>query len=197
MTLTRWLVMMVKLPVAGAVKTRLARDAGVAAAVRFYRTTMTETIRRLSVDPRWRLVLAVTPDASAGSPVWPRNVARVHQGAGHLGDRMQRIFDILPPGPVCIIGSDIPNIRADNVTHAFQALGEADAVFGPAGDGGYWLVGARRRPRTLRFFNGVRWSSEHALRDTVANLSGKVVAEVECLDDVDDGNDLRRWLRTR
>jgi uncharacterized protein len=69
---------------------------------------------------------------------------------------------------------------------AFRLLGRADCVFGRATDGGYWLVGARRRPHTPRPFANVRWSSEHALADTLANLAGRPVGFVATLGDVDD-----------
>lgn len=191
MTLRRWLVIMVKQPVAGRVKARLARDIGVAGALRFYRAQTAAVIRRLSADPRWQLVLAVAPDIAVNAPVWPPGIARIAQGPGNLGARMQRIFDRLPPGPVAIIGSDIPGITPDHVARAFHALGDADAVLGPAGDGGYWLVGAKRRPSVLPMFANVRWSTCHTLADTRANLVGHKVTLVDTLDDVDDAAGLR------
>jgi glycosyltransferase A (GT-A) superfamily protein (DUF2064 family) len=62
-------------------------------------------------------------------------------------------------------------------------------VFGRALDGGYWLVGMRRRPRVLQAFANVRWSSEHALLDTLAHLRHVAVAFVATLPDVDDAKD--------
>ena len=67
-------------------------------------------------------------------------------------------------------------------------------VFGPASDGGYWLIGARRRPHLLRLFCNVRWSSRHALADTAANLDGRFEpAMLKTHDDIDDGADYGRW----
>jgi glycosyltransferase A (GT-A) superfamily protein (DUF2064 family) len=104
---------------------------------------------------------------------------------------MQRIFDRLPPGPALIVGTDVPGITPSHIAHAFHLLGRHDAVFGPAADGGYWLVGLKRRPRVLRIFAGVRWSSPHALADTLANLRGRwSVAFIATLNDVDDVNGL-------
>ena len=97
-----------------------------------------------------------------------------------------------PPGPVVIVGSDIPGIRPAHVARAFRALGRADWVVGPAEDGGYWLIGARRRPSYRDPFAGVRWSSEHTLADTVANLTGARIAFLEVLSDIDTGADLVR-----
>jgi glycosyltransferase A (GT-A) superfamily protein (DUF2064 family) len=68
-----------------------------------------------------------------------------------------------------LIGSDIPGLGPADIAAGFRALGKADAVFGPALDGGYWLVGfGPRRPHCP--FAKVRWSSPHALADTLANL---------------------------
>lgn len=187
----RWLVIMAKEPRAGAVKTRLARDIGTVAAVRFYRTTMGSVVRRLSSGRRWQTVVAVSPSGAIRSPVWQR-AARMPQGAGDLGVRMQRVFARMPPGPVVIIGSDIPEISTAHIAQAFRQLGAHDAVFGPAIDGGYWLVGLRRSPRTHRIFAQVRWSGAHTLEDTLANLRGSAVAMLEQLEDVDDGESHRR-----
>lgn len=120
-------------------------------------------------------------------------MARLPQGSGDLGERMQRIFTALPPGPAVIVGTDIPGISPRHIGHAFRALGAHDAVFGPAADGGYWLVGLRRTPKTpRRIFKGVRWSGPHALRDTLANLNGARVATIGMLEDVDDAPSHRR-----
>lgn len=183
---------MAKAPRAGAVKSRLAAAIGVAEATRFYRVTLATTLRRLAGDPRWQTLLAVTPDAAAAEPVWPASVARAPQGAGDLGARMQRIMDASPPGPVVVIGSDIPAILPRHIIAAFAALGRHDAVFGPAEDGGYWLVGLKRRPRVPRVFSDVRWSTRHALRDTLDNCRDLSVGFVETLPDVDTPAD---WAR--
>lgn len=85
-----------------------------------------------------------------------------------------------------IVGTDIPGISGRHVAQAFRLLGRADAVLGPTPDGGYWLVGLRRSPRVRRPFAAVRWSSEHALADTVANLRDADVRYAATLPDVDD-----------
>jgi glycosyltransferase A (GT-A) superfamily protein (DUF2064 family) len=105
---------------------------------------------------------------------------------------MQRILDRSAPGPVVIIGTDIPGITPAHIDAAFRALGRKHCVFGRAADGGYWLIGARRRPHTPRPFANVRWSSRHALADTLANLAGRSVGFVATLSDVDDAAALAR-----
>jgi rSAM/selenodomain-associated transferase 1 len=186
------LVIMAKAPVAGRVKTRLAHDLGVAAATRFARHATMGVLARMAHHPAWLTTLAVTPDGGARWRPWPRHVGRVPQGHGGLGVRMQRIMERTAPGPVVIIGTDIPGIRASHIRDAFRLLGRHDAVLGPATDGGYWLVGLRRRPRVPRIFQAVRWSSPHALADTLANLSGLSVARVAVLSDVDTARDFAR-----
>ncbi len=68
-------------------------------------------------------------------------------------------------------------------------------VLGPAGDGGYWLIGLKRRPRIVGPFDNVRWSSRHALGDTLANLEGHRIALADTLDDIDDAAGLERSAR--
>lgn len=190
--LGRTLVVMVKAPVAGGVKTRLARRVGAIEALRFYRAATGRLLRRVGRDPRWRTILAVAPDGAANAPFWPPALARIPQGGGDLGARMQRVLDRAGRGPVVIVGSDIPDVTAAHVAQAFERLGRHDVVFGPAQDGGYWLVGARRRPRVPKLFEAVRWSSEHALADTLRNVEGSF-ALLEELADVDTEADWRRW----
>jgi rSAM/selenodomain-associated transferase 1 len=190
----RYLIIFAKEPRMGRVKTRLARDIGTVPAWGFYRHTLNALYRRLTRDTRWTSVIAIAPDtAYARHRVWPRSVIRIPQGRGDLGQRMQRMFDLLPPGPVVIVGADIPGIEPDHIDRAFKALKGRDAVFGKADDGGYWLVGHYRCPRVPRLFQNVRWSGPHALSDTLGNLAGQDVAFLEELIDVDDGADFERW----
>ena len=187
------LVVMVKAPEAGRVKTRLAAAVGAVEAVRCYRVMLERTVRRLA-DGRWATWLAVTPDGAARR-MGARGIAVMAQGPGGLGERMQRVMDGLPAGPVVIVGSDIPGIGRGDVAAAFRALGGSDAVFGPADDGGYWLVGQRRVPKVLRLFEGVRWSSEETLADTLVNLAGRKVSLLRTLGDLDGKADYLRWRR--
>lgn len=185
------LIVMAKQPKAGTVKRRLARGIGTAAATRFYRTALRNTLMRLGGDPRWRTYLAVTPDSALNAPCWPLRprVRHVPQGQGDLGARMQALFDAMPPGPAVLVGSDIPAISPAHVAEAFRRLGRADAVFGPADDGGYWLVGFKRSPGRLSPFEGVPWSTDRALAATCANLKGREIALAATLSDVDTATD--------
>lgn len=191
--LANWLVVMSKAPRMGVVKTRLARDIGAVEAARFYRSNTQSLLQRLD-DPRWATVIAGAPDAHLNDAgFWPNTLPRVSQGQGDLGDRMSRIMRDMPQGPVVLIGCDIPDVSPVHIAAAFKALGNNDAVFGPAEDGGYWLVGLKRRPHVRKIFGNVRWSSEHALADTMANLKGASVAMLDVMPDIDTGADFARW----
>ena len=189
--MTQTLIIMVKEPNPGRVKTRLGRGIGMVAAAWWYRHQTQALIRRVR-DPRWKIVLAVSPDHQGlVSRVWPFDLIRMAQGSGDLGGRMLRMMLAIPKGPVCLIGSDIPGVNSSHIARAFAALGQYDAVFGPAPDGGFWLTGLKRSNRVPRvLFKDVRWSTEHTLADSIATIPDLRVALVDVLNDVDTMDDL-------
>ncbi|MGD9617346.1 MAG: DUF2064 domain-containing protein [Alphaproteobacteria bacterium] len=192
-------MLFVRAPVLGVGKRRLAAEAGDVAALRFERAMLGLLSRRLGRDRRWRLRLAVTPDRStARRRLWPSAAAIRPQGVGDLGIRMRRALACCPPGPAVLIGADIPQLAARHIAAAFRLLGRHDLVFGPAADGGFWLVGARRSPCLPKLFGTVRWSGPHALADSLGNLPSRVsVGFAARLEDVDDAAALRRLAPRR
>ncbi|MCY4209076.1 MAG: TIGR04282 family arsenosugar biosynthesis glycosyltransferase [Roseovarius sp.] len=182
---------MVKEPRVGRVKTRLGRDMGMVAAAHWYRRQTAHALRRLQ-SPHWNLLMAVdTGTSTLTEAIWPLHIGRVPQGGGNLGDRMGRIFRSLPPGPVCIIGSDIPEISTNHIHFAFKELGTHEAVIGPAIDGGFWLIGFKRLRRIpYALFANVRWSTEHAMADTLAGIHWISVKRIATLSDVDVASDI-------
>ena len=183
---------MVKQPQAGRVKTRLGRDIGMVNSAWWFRHQVAALLRRLN-DPRWRIWLSIAPDRAVASKVWPPHAPRISQGQGDLGQRMKGAFEALPSGPALLIGGDIPGVTKAEIAGAFRLLGPKNAVFGPADDGGFWLTGfARKRPLPVRLFEGVRWSSEHALADSIATLGGQSHALASELSDIDTLADLRK-----
>jgi rSAM/selenodomain-associated transferase 1 len=198
MTPRRHLVVFARAPVLGRVKRRLAAEIGPLAALRFHRGNTARLLNRLARDGRWQCWLALTPDRHAGGKrFWRVPCRRIAQGPGDLGRRMAGALTGLPRGLVVIVGSDIPGIQPFHVAAAFRALGRSDLVFGPAEDGGYWLIGTSGRTLPYRLFAGVRWSSAHALADTLRNVPPRLrVGFATTLADVDDGAAWRRWLRS-
>jgi len=170
--MTPTLVLFGKAPRFGTVKRRLARVIGPVEALRFHRTQMHRLTRTLGRDPRWRTVWAVTPPLSGP---WRGGLPLLDQGHGDLGQRMWRTLHAAAKtapaaAPVVLIGTDIPAVTPAHIARAFALLRTADVVFGPAEDGGFWLVGLSRRRPLPSPFTGVRWSTADALADTLTNL---------------------------
>lgn len=195
--MTGTLIVFAKVPRPGRVKTRLARDLGPVAATWWYRHQLDRLVRRVGRDRRWDTVLAVSPDHEGMvSPLLPFGFPRRPQGAGDLGARMARALSWVP-GPVLVIGSDIPDITQARIARAFDLLRGHDAVLGPARDGGYWLIGLARgsRPLPRHLFRGVRWSGAEAMADTLATLRPYRTGFADILQDVDTAADLSRTGR--
>jgi len=191
------LIVFLRLPAVGRGKSRLARDIGRVEAWRLARAMAAGTLRRLR-DPRWKLVVRVTPDRGGeraslapGSPGRRVGSPRVEpQGPGDLGRRLTAAIRAHARGPVAVVGTDAPGVSAAHVGRAFAATRRSGAAIGPAEDGGFWILAlSARRARRLAL-GGVRWSSPHALADTVAAIGGPVV-RLETLVDVDDLSSLR------
>jgi hypothetical protein len=183
----RHLILFLRAPALGTGKRRLAAEIGDVAALRFQRLMLARMVRRLGRDRRWRLRVALTPDR-ARLP----GVATARQGRGDLGVRMRRALGACPPGPKILVGADIPELSASHIAEAFRLLGRHDVVFGPAEDGGFWLVGARHR---MPPFGPVRWSSRDALADAVAGMPRRMlIGFAATLEDVDDEAGHQQWL---
>lgn len=186
------LLIFVRAPRLGTLKRRLAKGIGARGALRFYTGQLAALLREVARDRRWRTVLVRTPDRARAR--WPRRVPVRDQGRGDLGQRMARAMR--PHRRVVLIGSDIPGITRGDIAAAFRALGRVGTVFGPALDGGYWLVGFG--PRCVaQPFARVRWSTAHTLADTLANFGRRPVALLRPLRDVDTAADLRAIYATR
>lgn len=188
-------IVFARVPRLGTVKRRLAAELGDRAALRFHATTLHALLRRCAADRRFRTVLAATP-RHARMPM-PHRIDRMTQGHGDLGQRMARLFRAFPHRRVALIGCDIPQAGAADLVAAFRSLGSAAATFGPAADGGYWLVGMAPGRRPARPFAAVRWSSPHALADTERNFPGRKIARLRMLDDVDTAADFQKWRGTQ
>lgn len=191
-------ILFLKAPLVGAVKTRLAADIGAPAAWRFYCDTAQRIGARLARRPEWDLVVAATPRRSA------RHLRRalpaliglpcIDQGEGDLGARMARCLDRFAPGPRLLFGADIPGIDAGVTGRALDLLRRSDLVFGPAEDGGFWLIGQRGPERCTGLFDGVPWSHPETLHATLRTIPcHKRTAFAPTLADVDDGAAWRAW----
>jgi rSAM/selenodomain-associated transferase 1 len=180
-------ILFARVPRLGQVKRRLAAGIGAVPALRFYRNALAKILRELRGLRGFEIVLSVTPDGAKFRPV--PGIPATGQGAGDIGVRMGRAFRRYARRRVLLIGADIPGLDAAILRRAANSLRHHDAVFGPAKDGGYYLVGMAARRPALPFAR-VRWSSPHALSDTMKNFRGLRVAQTPMLQDVDTKDDL-------
>lgn len=161
-------IVFVKAPRPGRVKTRLAEAIGeeeAAAAYRWMLGRLLDNLASLS-----GVELRFTPD-QAGEEIgrWLRGDWSARpQGRGDLGRRMEAAFGEAfanGAGRVVVIGSDCPLVERSDIEAAWEALGSNELVLGPARDGGYWLIGLTRNEPVL--FRGMRWSQPTVLRRTL------------------------------
>lgn len=187
------LIIFAKAPYPGGAKTRLAAGVGKVHANRLYRAMCRKILRNVE-DPRWDTYIAVSPDSAATQhfgEVWPKHIPQILQGSGSLSPRLARIF--AHKGITLVIGTDAPQIRVRDVAQAINLLKSHKAVFGPADDGGFWLMGMRG-PCSSDIFDGVNWSTDRALADITKNI-GEPVARLRVLIDVDNVAALKQLRR--
>lgn len=184
-------------------KRRLAKDVGDINAWRFYRSALRTTIRILGSDPRWSCIVAIDPLTATERPgalfsSGPgRRFQRSGQAEGALGLRMIRALNNAPPGPAVLIGSDIQGLTPAILRRALIACNASDVVLGPADDGGFWLIGARKA-LSHRQFDAVSWSQPSTLEDVELALPAAWRSKrVDRLYDVDELDDLIRagWVK--
>jgi rSAM/selenodomain-associated transferase 1 len=191
------LIVFVKAPRPGAVKTRLAADIGEDAACEAYKIMLQTVLERVSLLRN--VQLRFSPD-DAGSEMkpWTRTGWSVApQGGGDLGERLRRAFsDAFAAGMerVAIIGSDCLDLTMADVEQAWAALDESDVVLGPALDGGYWIIGLRNVVPSL--LEEIPWGTETVLKKTlrVAEKAGLRVRLLRELRDIDTSEDWRAYL---
>ncbi|MEZ5897674.1 MAG: DUF2064 domain-containing protein [Parvularculaceae bacterium] len=184
------LIIFVKAPVAGRVKTRLGAALGPARAAAMFRVMSANTLARASAGP-WRTMLAVDPPGAVAGfeNLWPPRFSRLAQTRGDLGAHGCG-FRRCAAGA----GGDYqPMRRAWRPATSAPLSPRSPAemrLFGPAEDGGYWLIGLSRRRAASGLFKNVRWSSPHALADTLASAPAHYrITMIERLRDLDDGED--------
>lgn len=204
--MTTPVIVFAKAPVPGTVKTRLVPALGpegaAALALRMLRHTLEQAVSA-GLGP---VELCAAPDAShpaLGDAAAAFGAALAVQGDGDLGARMHRAFErhLAMHEGALLIGTDAPALDAAVLRSAAHALAAHDAVFVPALDGGYALIGLRRAD--ARCFAGMRWSHPQVMADTRERLraAGLRWAELPPLADVDEPADLVHlppsWLEGR
>ncbi len=189
------IALLARAPVAGQAKTRLIPALGPAGAAALAERMLEHAVAQAVAAALGPVTLWVTPDAT--HPAFARLVARhgialALQPPGDLGARMAAVF-AQASGPLLLMGTDAPALDARRLRDAAAALQSHDAVFVPALDGGYALVGLRRAAPTL--FDHMRWSTPQVMADTRQRLSRANLrhAELPAVADIDEPADLAHW----
>lgn len=197
-------IVFAKAPIAGFAKTRLARVIGDAAAAALAARMLSETVAQALAAKLGPVELCCAPDishpqfaaeaqlAGAGADSTGGRVVLSCQGDGDLGARMSRAFAraLLQHRHVLLIGTDAPGLQAAALRDAAAALAHHGAVFAPAHDGGYVLVGLSRAMPSL--FEGVAWSTSQVMAQTRERLNNLEESwyELPPFFDVDEAADL-------
>lgn len=193
------IIVFVKNPEPGKVKTRLAKDIGDAAAVDVYRLLLQHTHDVLLPASADKFIFYA--DKIKRLDLWKTNsfYKQLQQG-DDLGERMLHAFSFLFElryEQVLIIGSDCPQLSTNHLNHAFELLETHDVCIGPVDDGGYYLLGLRAVHQP--FFSNKAWSTDSVFNSTIndAAEAGLTVALTEQLRDVDtltDWEELKHLL---
>ena len=200
------LIIFAKAPFAGLAKTRLIPALGPEGAAALAERMLRHAVGQALISGCETVELCVTPDAT--HPAFARLVAQSggglllsEQGAGDLGQRMDRAITraLQLHGRALLMGTDAPGLNATVLRAADVALGSHDAVFVPALDGGYALVGLTH-PQS-DFFVDMVWSTPHVMAHTRARMqaAGLRWAELDPVADIDEPPDLAHlppgWLQ--
>jgi len=190
---TNILIVFIRQPVAGRVKTRLAATVGAHAACTMYAAMAEHVVRNVQSDA-WSTVLYV--DESEGLlPVqqWLGMTPREQRG-NSLGERLANAVAEHADARVVVIGTDAPDVDAAVITTAFASLDDYHVVLGPAYDGGYYLIGLQRPLPEV--FKGIEWSTDRVMLQTVqaAVTAGATVKILDPLRDIDVEEDVRSYI---
>ena len=199
----RVLLVFAKAPIPGLVKTRLATDVGALDATKIYRRLGRQVTEQLRGGAYRTVIYYDPPDSEHVIRAWLGDNAEEYlpQKPGDLGDKLAHAFEwgFGEGDLVCVVGTDIPELDRSRVEEAFSLLSEPggpDAVFGPALDGGYYLLGLRQPAPGL--LAGIPWSTDRVLLESVrrAHQLGLTVRSLSALADVDRAEDLPDRFRS-
>jgi rSAM/selenodomain-associated transferase 1 len=174
-----------KNPELGKCKTRLAKSIGDEKALEVYKTLLRHTAETLAQVEADRVVFY--SETIQHHDLWDDNVFQKQvQIQGHLGEKMQAAFEwgfAQGYSKICIVGSDLMELQSTDLDQAFQELEAHDVVFGPAQDGGFYLMGMTQLYKQA--FLNKAWSTETVLEDTLKDLKGLKYALLETKTDID------------
>ncbi len=193
----RNLIIFVKAPIPGDVKTRLIPHLTGLEAAGLYKCFVGDVLKNsFQISSQIKIQVAYQPHPKASDLSWLGHKTSpdiFHQEGRSLGERLIHAFGVAfgrGAKQVVVLGSDSPNLPADYIEQAFNALSDSDVVLGPAVNGGYYLVGLSRP--CLRLFEDVSWSSDQIFERATHNAQkyGYALKVLPAHYDVDTYDDL-------
>jgi len=194
------LILFLKYPEPGKVKTRLGAELGFELAAKLYELFIKQTFELAQNCSARQIFVAYEPldRKDEFAEFVPKKFAIFPQEGKNLGERMLNAFqDAFARGykNVAILGSDSPSLPFENIDDAFEKLSKSDLVLGPAEDGGYYLIGLNKAHCGL--FENIEWSSDSVLQLTIESAK-KLQLSYELLPswyDVDNKETLIRAVK--
>jgi hypothetical protein len=194
---TTCLLLFVKYPEKGKVKSRLSKEFGEDTVVLLYEAFALDVLETVNKGKCWFTVCFHPPSAQEKIASWlGKSYQYMPQNGSDLGEKMKNAFaGAFSEGfeKVILIGSDIPDLSKEIIDEAFACNG--DAVIGPAADGGYYLIGFNRDTFLPRIFEGMQWSTASVFERTM-EIFRKHSYKVHILPqwrDIDTSEDLRAF----
>ncbi len=191
---TEAILVFMKNPVLGKVKTRLAADLGEEKVLEIYKFLLTKTFEELAKLPQEKLIFYsdFIPEEDPGFLFYQRL-----QNGIDLGEKMKNAFDeafSLNYDKLLIIGTDCPGLNAEILQQAFISLNQTDAVIGPAADGGYYLLGMKKRMPQL--FENMEWSTFSVFSKTIEilEMNNYSFSLLPVLYDIDEAKDWFKFI---
>jgi len=190
------LIVFVKNPLLGKVKTRLAQKIGLKNALRIYQKLLNHTLK--IILPLTQDVIIYYSDEVIIDDMWAgRQFLKEKQSGIDLGNKMSNAFnECFSKGykKICIIGSDNLEITTEIIEQAFHVLNETDIVIGPATDGGYYLAGMKAQ--YSKIFKNKSWSTSRVLEETINDLKDQTLSYslLKTLSDIDTYKDLKKAI---
>ena len=183
------LLVFTKNPELGKCKTRLAKSIGSKNALKVYKHLLEHTAKIINqIETNIAIFYS---DFINSNDIWSNNYHKKLQSEGHLGLRMENAFEwAFKKGyeKVGVIGTDLLSLTTLDIHQSFELLDKNDVVFGPAEDGGYYLMAMNTLIKEA-FFDK-EWSTSSVLEQSIKDLETKKIGFLKVKNDIDTYEDL-------
>lgn len=200
--ITDSIIIFLRYPKRGKVKTRLAKTTSPEFALSFYKTCAESLVSNLKRVPSINRFVFYSDKGEEKEVInWLGNkIFFMPQDGEDIGIRMKKAFEkifSLEYQKVIIVGTDIPDLSKKIIIKAFKALDNKDIVIGPSKDGGYYLLGMKEMHNKL--FEGIKFSTSSVLSETLLRIKKLKLSYdlLQVLQDIDTEDDLNNWLNDK